>query len=109
MANQSVCTSCDLVCVSSDEKGISRWDFPCIHRIFLTSLSETIQDENSCSLVGSCQVSIVSRHGFTQKEHTNNHKVVAELGYCVVKNEDLMENKVPREWVLLENFNPNDE
>ena len=28
-------TSCDLVCVHSDEKG-SRWDYPCSHHIFLT-------------------------------------------------------------------------
>ena len=57
------------------------------------------------------QVSIVSRHvRFPPKEHTNNHKVVAERGCCVVKVEDLVANKVPREWVLHENFNnPNDE
>ena len=39
-----------------------------------------------------------------------NHKVVAELGCCVVKQEDLVVNKVPRERVLFEDFNdPNDE
>ena len=61
--------------------------------------------------MGSCLVSIVSRHvRFPQKELTNNHKVIAERGCCVVKVEDLVVNKVPREWVLLEDFNnPNDE
>ena len=61
--------------------------------------------------MGSCLVSIVSRHvRFPENEHTNNNKVVAERGCCVVKEEDLVANKVAREWVLLENFNnPNDE
>ena len=64
-----------------------------------------------CSFLGSCLASTVSRHvRFTQKEHINNHKVVAERGCCVVKVNDLVANKVPREWGLLEIFNnPNDE
>ena len=63
------------------------------------------------SFVGSCVVSFVSRHvRFPQKEHTNNHNVAAERGCCVEKVEDLVSNKVPRDWVLLGNFNnPNDE
>ena len=54
--------------------------------IFLTSLSETIQErKNSLQfLVGSCLVSIVFRHvRSTPKERSNNHKVVAERGCCV--------------------------
>ena len=46
----------------------------------------------------------------SQKEHTNNHKVVAERGCCVVNLMGLVVNKVPREWVLFEDFNnPNAE
>ena len=71
--------------------------------IFLTLLSETIQEKrkNHCSFVGSCLVSTVSRHvRLTEKEHTHNHKVVAELVFLFEK-EDIVVNKIPREWVLL--------
>ena len=58
-ANQSHCTSCDLVCVSGDEKGISLRQSSCL----LDLVVRTIQNrKNSCSFVGSCLVSIVSRH-----------------------------------------------
>ena len=39
----------------------------------------------------------------------NNHKVLAERGCCVVEV-NLVVNKVPCQWALLEDFNnPNDE
>ena len=55
-------------------------------------------------------MSTVSRHvRSTQKEHIHNHKVVAELA-VLLKEEDLVVHKIPREWVLLEIFNDvNDE
>ena len=75
---------------------------------FLTSFSETIQDrKNSLSFAGSCPV---STYGFRTKNIPKKHKVVAERGCCVVKVGDLVANKVPRKWLLLQNFdNPNDE
>ena len=86
----------------------SRRDYPCGHHIFLTSFFRNDPRQNeSLQFCGSCLVSIVPRHvRFTQKEH----KVVAERGCCVVKIEDLVVNKVAREWVSCEDFNnPNDE
>ena len=68
--------------------------------IFLNLLSETIQEKrkNHSSFVGSCLVSTVSRHvRYPQKEHINNHKVATERVCCVVKVEDLVLNKIPRE------------
>ena len=60
--------------------------------------------------MGSCPVSTVSRHvRFPQKEHINSHKVVAERCCCVVKVKDPVVNKVAREWVLLEDFNANND
>ena len=67
----SVCTSCHLVCLLSDEKG-SRWDYPCSHHIFLTSVSETIQDRrNSLQFCGflSCVNCISSRTVYTERTY----------------------------------------
>ena len=45
----------------------------------------------------------------TQEEHINNHKVVAEL-VVLLKAEDLVVNKILREWAMLEIFkNVNDQ
>ena len=83
-------------------------DYLCGHQIFLSSSSETIQDRKNflqfCGFLSGFNC-IFPHVRFLQKEHTNKHKVVAERGCCVVKVEDLVANKVPREWVLLENFN----
>ena len=69
-ANQSDCTSCDLVCVSSDEKRISL--SPCTQHIFLTSLSETIQDmKNSLQFCGvlASVTCISSRPVYTERTY----------------------------------------
>ena len=50
-------------------------------------------------------MSTVSRHvRSAQKEHTHIHKVAAEL-VVLLKEEDLVVHRIPREWVLLETFN----
>ena len=81
--------------------------------IFLTSLSETIQDIMNFIqfwvLVSCLQYSCHVRS--TQKERINNQKVVAEhFVFLRRKGEDLVVHRVPREWVLLEYSNDaNDE
>ena len=65
-----------------DGQGINFIETVLVIIIFLTLLSETIQEKrkNHDSFAVSCLVSVVSRHvRSTQKEHINNHKAVAEL------------------------------
>ena len=41
----------------------------------------------------------------THKEHIYIHKVVAELVVLFNEKEDLVVQKIPREWVIVGNFN----
>ena len=69
-----------------------------------------IRNDNIQSGATPCIVSIVSRHErFPQKEHSKNQR---GSGAVLLRGEveDLVANKVTREWVLRQNFNnPNDE
>ena len=115
--NQFVCISCDFVCVSrvflETNKG-SHWYYPW-KSSYLPDFVVVRNDPRQkwflqfCGFLSSVNC-FSSRTVFTEKEHDNNRKVVAERGCCMVKEEDLVVNKVPRKWVLLEDFNnPNDE
>ena len=75
--------------------------------IFLTSFSEAMKEnrKNHYSFCGflSRVNCILSRTVST--EHTSNRRVVAGRCCLVVLVGDLVANRVPREWILLENFN----
>ena len=75
--------------------------------IFLTLLSETIQEKRKIVtvFVGSCLVSvhsIPSRTVYTERTYSHPQSGSGACG--LLKEEDLVVHKIPREWVLLENF-----
>ena len=83
-----------------------RWDFPCSHFFFLTSLSETFEDRNySLQFEGSCLESIVSRHvRFPQRTYQEPHSCSGARLLRGQKVEVLLSNKVPCESASLGNL-----
>ena len=106
------CTSCDLVCVSSDEKRIPlRLSLESSYLLDLVVRNDPGRKEFLAVLwvLVQCQVYLVT-YGFHRKNIPTTTKWKRSAAVAFSKVEDLVANKVPREWVLLENFNnPNDE
>ena len=112
-ANQSVCTSCDVVCVSGDEKGISlRRSLQSTYLLDLVVRNDPTKKEFLAvlSVLVSCQLYLVT-YGLHRQNISTTIKV--ENGARLLRGkkvEDLVVNRVRREWVLFDDFNnPNDE
>ena len=110
-AYQSVCTSWESVGVHCDEKGV-HCDYPCCHHLPDLLVRDDPREERIKSylwILVWCLLYFVT-YGLHRKNRSTNHKVVAERGCCKRRRENLVGNRIPREWVLLENFhNTNDD